>query len=171
MEIFYKNNYTRTTIAKGVFYEKKILIGFLICLFMSCEKDLKMYSDHPDFFYGTWYTSESNNPGIDTILVFKYKDKYLYSTRNIIDSNIIDTTYFEKGSWKVEYLDLNNNNIFELDENSILTLSIEKSSNNNAKAYASRVLFDYHKTPKKEYIDILAEEDKVIFKFNREVTE
>jgi hypothetical protein len=149
---------------------KKCLMLAVAAALFFCGDPLRIENGNPSFFIGKWVAKGAGSPAEDTILVFNQSGKYDYSISREIDSLSRDTSYWENGSWKVEFLDVNHNEKLDLDgeEDSYLFTNPEAASISGNIGRKDYVLFDYFQAGEFEFLKILADSNTVLSTFEKE---
>lgn len=109
-----------------------LLLALVVGLFWGCVDKLEIKNVKPDYLLGEWV---SNLDAVDLVsansILQLNSESYLYLDISMrlsfnlnpntgdtlsIDTLSIDTLYRESGSWSIEFLDGNNNDIYDMDE-------------------------------------------------------
>ncbi len=151
---------------------KKIFLFslFVLSAFSMCSKPLSIEEDNPSSLFGTWKAKTTANPSADTVLVFS-SNQYSYTISKKSGATIdivIDTVYYERGNWKVTFVDYDNNDIYtESDgDNYLLTDALECSKPENIKR-GTYMMFKQTRSGGRDFLEILVDKDKPLTTFEK----
>jgi len=146
---------------------KRVSLFAFFFLAVSCQKDLVISDDHPASMIGSWVSVNSANGQPDTILVLGVDGFYNYSISTKIDSASRDTSYRETGTWKVQYLDGNNNKIFDTAEDGYYYSEVKQSTIAANKGRHDNCHFKFSIVSGSVILEMYAEEGSPLFTFQR----
>lgn len=148
--------------------KKYCLLFFAVTMFFcGGGTPLKIEESHPSFLIGKWVAKRTVNPIDDTILVFNTSGKYAYSISKELDSITRDTSYWEKGSWTVKFLDLNKDKQPNSKDNIFLFTNVESASvpaNINRNTFS---LYNYTVSGGREFLEVFADSNIVLTTFEK----
>jgi len=139
----------------------KRLVVLLFVFLANCSNGVSIKDDHPVGMIGSWISV--NSAGVDTVLVLLADGSYKYSIFTKVDSATRDTSFADAGSWKVEYVDDNHNNVYDNPEDAYFY--------SYSTVYQSRkdyCHFNLSVVSRTDIFKLYAEEDSPLFTFQRE---